>query len=494
MTFSSLSFLLYFLPAVLILYYLFFFSRTLKNLVLLICSLVFYAWGEPKYILLLIVSILGNYVLGLLVNQVRKRKYAGRFWLIVALIFNLGTLFVFKYLTFVTKNISYATQGQVEIVNIALPIGISFFTFQAMSYIIDVYRKDTKVQKNLFDLALYLAFFPKLTQGPVMKYETFEPQIKERRETLKKFSSGVCFFIVGLGKKVLLANNMAIVVDRVFEIHKMGSMPVSLAWLGAIAYTFQIYFDFSGYSDMAIGLGLMFGFKLDKNFEYPYISKSISEFWRRWHISLGKWFREYLYFPLGGSRVINKDLMIRNLAIVWLATGIWHGANWTFLVWGIINFIFIALEKMFKFEKSRVPNFLRHIYAMLVIIIGWVIFRSNSLSEAGSYIGCMFNFIGNDFFSDYTYMFIKEFWIFFIAALLFSVPFAATLNHFMAKGILIQKIVDTQAPYEEHSVYMEAPLVRLISLLYPIGMILLFLVCLTYLIKGSYNPFIYFQF
>lgn len=494
MTFSSVSFLFYFLPAVLILYYLFYFSRTLKNLVLLICSLVFYTWGEPKYILLLIGSILGNYVLGLLVNQVRKRKHAGKFWFIVAMVFNLGTLFVFKYLTFVSKNLNYATQGHIEIVNIALPIGISFFTFQAMSYIIDVYRKDAKVQTNLFNLALYLSFFPKLTQGPVMKYETFEPQIMERRETLRKFSSGACFFIVGLGKKILLANNMAIVADRVFEIHKMGGMPVSLAWLGAIAYTFQIYFDFSGYSDMAIGLGLMFGFKMDKNFEYPYISKSISEFWRRWHISLGKWFREYLYFPLGGSRVINKDIMIRNLAIVWLATGIWHGANWTFLVWGILNFIFIALEKMFHFEKSRVPNFLRHIYAMFVIIIGWVIFRSNSIGEAGSYIGCMFNFIGNGFLSDYTVMFLKEFWIFFLVSLVFSVPVAANLNFFMVKGILVRKTIETQAPYEEKSVFVEPPLVRVMSVLYPVGLILLFLVCITYMVKGSYNPFIYFQF
>lgn len=494
MTFSSLPFLFYFLPAVLILYYLFFFSRTLKNLILLVSSLVFYAWGEPKYILLLIVSIAVNYCLGLLVNQVKSRKHAARFWMICALIFNVGTLFVFKYLSFVTKNISYATGGNTKILEIVMPIGVSFFTFQAISYILDVYRNDAPVQKNFLNFALYLSFFPKLTQGPIMKYQTFEPQILERKETLRKFSSGICFLIVGLGKKVLLANNMAIVADRVFSLNKMGSIPVSLAWLGAIAYTFQIYFDFSGYSDMAIGLGLMFGFKLDQNFDYPYISKSIREFWRRWHISLGRWFRDYLYIPLGGSRVVNKDLIIRNLAIVWILTGVWHGANWTFLIWGIINFVCIALERMFHFEKSKVPGFVRHIYAMFVVIIGWVIFRSDSLQLAGSYIGCMFNFVKDGFYSDYTYMFLKEFWIYFLAAILFSIPFASYLNQFMAKGILLRKSIKPQFPYEEHSVYGEAPLVKVVTLVYPAAMILLFLICTTYLVKGSYNPFIYFQF
>ncbi|WP_099468996.1 MBOAT family O-acyltransferase [Konateibacter massiliensis] len=494
MTFSSLPFLFYFLPAVLLLYYVFFFSRTIKNLILIVCSLFFYAWGEPKYILLLLAAIAVNYILGLFIGQAKKRKGLSTFWLVTAVAFNLSVLVIFKYLTFITKNISYATGGKTDIINIALPIGISFFTFQAISYVVDVYRRDVKMQKNPLHFALYLSFFPKLTQGPVMKYETFEPQITERRESLKKFSSGVCFFIVGLGKKVLLANNMAIVVDRIFEIHNMGNIPVSLAWLGAIAYTFQIYFDFSGYSDMAIGLGLMFGFKLDKNFNYPYISKSISEFWRRWHISLGMWFREYLYFPLGGSRVVNKDLLIRNLAVVWIATGVWHGANWTFLVWGVINFVFIALEKMFQFDKRNIPNAVRHIYAMLVIIIGWVIFRADSLQEAGSYITCMFNFISNGIYSDYTLLFLKEFGVFFLAAFIFSLPVASFLNQFMAKGIMVRKSVDMQQGDKGHTLYEEAPLVRLISVLYPIGMIILFLICITYMVKGSYNPFIYFQF
>lgn len=494
MTFSSLTFLFYFLPIVLMLYYLFFFSRTLKNFILLICSLFFYAWGEPKYVLLLLLSIVVNYLLGLLIGKESSKKKTSSFFLTLAVLFNLSMLVIFKYVTFISQNIHDVTGGRAKVVEIALPIGISFFTFQAISYVVDVYRKDVKVQRNMFHFALYLSFFPKLTQGPVMKYETFEPQILQRKETFQKFSLGSCYFITGLGKKVLLANNMAIVVDRIFEILKMGDIPVSLAWLGAIAYTFQIYFDFSGYSDMAVGLGLMFGFKLDRNFNYPYIAKSISEFWRRWHISLGAWFREYLYFPLGGSRVKNNDILIRNLFVVWAATGIWHGANWTFLVWGILNFVFIAVERIFRFEQAKIPTFLRHVYTMLVVIFSWVIFRSNSLQEAGTYIVCMFRFVGNGFFSDYTYMFLKEFWIFFIASIIFSVPIASILNQFMAKGILIRKTVEITPPFEEHSVYAQAPFVRLINFLYPIGMILLFIICVTYMVKGSYNPFIYFQF
>jgi len=494
MTFASLSFLFYFLPAVLVLYYLFFFSRTLKNIVLLVCSLMFYAWGEPKYVILLILSIVVNYIFGIIIDLSKNRKHAAKFWLVFGLIFNLSMLFVFKYLSFVTKNLNYATGGDIKIMDIALPIGISFFTFQAISYLVDIYRKDAKAQKNILNFALYLSFFPKLTQGPIMRYETFEPQILNRKETVSKFSSGVCMFLVGLGKKILIANNMAIVADRIIEIHNMGQSTISLAWLGAIAYTFQIYFDFSGYSDMAVGLGLMFGFKLDRNFNYPYISKSISEFWRRWHISLGSWFREYVYFPLGGSRVKNKDIMIRNLAIVWISTGIWHGANWTFLIWGVINFVFIALEKMFQFEKSKIPNFIKHMYAMFIIIMGWVIFRANSLTEAGSYIGDMFNFVKVKLYNDYTYMFLKEFGVFFFAAILFSVPLAAIVNNFMAKGILIRNTIDEKPPFESHSLYMQAPLIKLINFIYPFVLMLLFFVCVTYLVKGSYNPFIYFKF
>lgn len=402
MTFSSIPFLFYFLPIVLGLYYLFFFSRMVQNLILLVFSLIFYTWGEPKYIVLLVVSIGFNYILGLLVGQVKRQRHAAKFWLVCALIFNIGMLFIFKYLKFASENINYFFGGNTTVLNIALPIGISFFTFHAMSYVIDIYRGDALPQKNLFHVALYLSFFPKLTQGPITKYKTFEPQILKRKESLRKFSSGACFLIVGLGKKILLANNIAIVANRIFTLNGMGGNPVSLAWLGAIAYTFQIYFDFSGYSDMAIGLGLMFGFKLEQNFNYPYISKSIREFWRRWHISLGMWFCDYVYIPLGGSRVPNRDLLIRNLAVVWILTGVWHGANWTFLIWGILNFLCIAIERMLEFGRLRIPNVVRHLYALFVIIIGWVIFRSDSLLSAGQYINCMFNFVKYGLYSPYS--------------------------------------------------------------------------------------------
>lgn len=464
-------------------------------MILLVFSFLFYTWGEPRYVLLLVASILFNYMMGLLVNQAKKRKYAARFWLIFSLVFNIGMLFVFKYLTFVTKNLHVATGGQFGIVDIVLPIGISFFTFHAMSYVIDVYRGDSSAQKNVLHVALYLSFFPKLIQGPITKYKSFEPQLLNRKETLRKFSSGSCLFIVGLGKKVLLANNIAIVADRVFTLSGMSNhIPVSLAWMGALAYTFQIYFDFSGYSDMAIGLGLMFGFQLDQNFNYPYVSKSIREFWRRWHISLGMWFRDYLYFPLGGSRAPNKDTVIRNLAIVWLLTGIWHGANWTFLVWGIINFVCIAAEKMFHFETLRIPNICKHLYAMFVVVIGWVIFRSDSLRTAGQYIACMFNFVRYGWYNAYTYMFLREFGIYFLAAAVFSIPIVPIINQFLAKGILINKTFQLRAPYEKQSVYAEAPFSKLITVVYPVALLVLFLVCTIYLVKGSYSPFIYFKF
>lgn len=351
-----------------------------------------------------------------------------------------------------------------------------------------------KAQVNPLNVALYISFFPQLLAGPITRYSDIELQIKIRKESPKKFSSGVCMFIIGLGKKVLIANNMAIVVDNIFKLNDMGGIAGSLAWLGAIAYTLQIYFDFSGYSDMAIGLGLMFGFKFDKNFDYPYITKSISEFWRRWHISLGKWFRDYLYIPLGGSRVLNKDIVIRNLAIVWILTGVWHGANWTFLIWGVMNFVFIALERMFHYEKSRIPKAIRHIYAMFVIIIGWVIFRADSLQEAGSYLGSMFNFVKHGFFSDYTYMFLKEYGIFLLAGILFSLPVAPLINQILVHGIRVRQIVEKKPPYNTHAAFEKVPLSGLVSVIYPVVMIGLFIICITYLVKGSYNPFIYFQF
>lgn len=473
MIFSSVAFLFYFLPVALILYYGLFFSNPLKNGILLILSLIFYAWGEPKFVLLMILSIVVNYFLALIIDIIRDKKSLAKFFLLISCIYNLGMLFIFKYLTFVIRNINKYQNNPITVPNMVLPIGISFFTFQALSYVIDVYKKSGVVQKNPFYVGLYISFFPQLVAGPIVKYSTIAEQIKNRKETWEKFSVGTCRFITGLGKKVLISNSMAIVADRIFGMSEISPIAASLAWIGSIAYTLQIFYDFSGYSDMAIGMGLMFGFKFEENFNYPYISKSISEFWRRWHISLGSWFKDYVYFPLGGSRVSNKDKMIRNLLVVWLLTGIWHGAEWTFIVWGLLNFVFIALEKIISFEKIENIGIFKHIYTLFLVNLGWVIFRSLNLYEAGKYISYMFGLSYNGFFSDYTLMFIKEYSVFFILGIVFSTPIAKYANK-----LIVENTKGT----------------KLLEYVYPFAIMILFIIVLSYLVKGSYNPFIYFNF
>ncbi|MFW2490288.1 MBOAT family O-acyltransferase [Clostridium chromiireducens] len=473
MLFSSVIFLFYFLPIVLLMYYGTIFSRKLQNIILLIFSLFFYAWGESKVVLLLISSILINYIFALGIERYRRNEKVSKIIIIIMCTINLSLLFVFKYLGFVIRNINEMQNYQLVVPKLALPIGISFFTFKAISYVIDVYRGKCVAEKNPCYVGLYIAFFPQVLSGPISRYTEISEQILNRKETFRKFSVGCCRFIIGLSKKVLISSSMAVIVDRIFQMNSNIAIPISLAWLGSIAYTLQIFFDFSGYSDMAIGLGLMFGFKTNENFNYPYISKSITEFWRRWHISLSSWFRDYVYFPLGGSRVSNKDKVIRNLLVVWLLTGIWHGAEWTFIIWGLLNFVFITIEKVFSFEKLEINNKVRHIYALFIINLGWVLFRSKDLIEAGNYIGCMFGAKSNGFWSDYTFMFIKENLIFFIAAIIFSTPIAKKTNKF---------IVDS------------APGHKVLEVIYPFVMILLFFICITYIIKGTYNPFIYFNF
>lgn len=380
---------------------------------------------------------------------------------------------MFKYLGFVIRNINEMQSYQFTVPKIALPIGISFFTFKAISYVIDVYRKDDLVQKNPFYVGLYITFFPQILAGPISRYSSMIDQFKNRKETWQQFSVGCCRFITGLGKKVLISNNMAVIVDRIFQMNYNAPIPSSLAWLGSIAYTLQIFFDFSGYSDMAIGIGLMFGFKCDENFNYPYISKSITEFWRRWHISLSSWFRDYVYFSLGGSRVSNKDKMIRNLLVVWVLTGVWHGAEWTFLIWGMINFIFIVVEKLISFDDIKGFNVFKHIYALFIINLGWVLFRSSNLIEAGKYISCMFGLSNNGFWSDSTYMFFKENLIFFIAAIILSMPIAKETNNFIMN---------------------KAKFYNIIEIVYPFAIMSLFIISICYIVKGTYNPFIYFNF
>lgn len=386
MVFSSTIFLCVYLPLVLLGYYIC--PKKGRNLFLLIVSLVFYAWGEPKYVFLMIFSILVNYIFGRLMDKNRGRQKRMKLMLVLSVVIDLGLLSVFKYTDFIITNVNAIFGSSFDLLNIALPIGISFYTFQAMSYTIDVYRDDVRVQKNLIDFGMYITMFPQLIAGPIVRYADVQDQLAERSVTTADFSEGVMRFVVGLGKKVLLANQMGAVWSEIYALG--GDVSALMAWTGAIAYTFQIYFDFSGYSDMAIGLGRMFGFKFPENFRYPYQSVSITDFWRRWHITLSTWFKEYLYIPLGGNRrgLARQAL---NLLIVWSLTGFWHGAGWNFVMWGLYYFVILFIEKLFLLKAlDKLPKFFRHVYALVLIIIGWVIFASDDVSVLLPYLGSMF--------------------------------------------------------------------------------------------------------
>ncbi len=470
MLFASTVFIFLFLPSVLFLYYVVLKKfRTAQNILLLVASLLFYAWGEPKYVLIMMLSIIMNYALGLLVDKYRGNKTKSRLIIAATVVFNLAILYIFKYLMFTVENINSIAGLHLSVPNIVLPIGISFFTFQAMSYVIDVYREKGEAQKNPLNVGLYISFFPQLIAGPIVRYETVAYQIKHRKETFDKFSEGVCRFIMGLAKKVLLANTMGVVADYSFDMPH-SELTVVMSWVGALAYTFQIFFDFSGYSDMAIGLGKMFGFDFLENFDYPYISKSISEFWRRWHISLGTWFRDYVYFPLGGSRVKSKARLVFNLFVVWSLTGIWHGANWTFLCWGLMYFVLIAVEKLIGWEKKN-PNkmgVLKHIYTLFFVVMGWVLFRAESLTDAISYIGTMFG--GGELINDSTIYYALNYIVYFVFAILISTP-------------IFKKISE--------KVNGNNPVIAIIT---AIGLFVLLIISVSYIVKGAYNPFIYFNF
>ena len=465
MVFSSSIFLFAFLPVCLFIYYVFLKNkRTAQNYFLTIASLFFYAWGEPVFVLIMIGSIFANWLFALWVNKIRDSKPLVKLVITLTLICNLSVLFVFKYLMFALTNANLLFNKHLEIPNIALPIGISFFTFQAISYVIDVYRKNGAVQKNPMNVALYIAFFPQLIAGPIVRYQTIADQIQNRKETFKDFSEGLTRFTIGLAKKMIISNNMALIADSAF---KEDNLSISFAWFGAIAYTLQIFFDFSGYSDMAIGLGRMFGFHFLENFNYPYISKSISEFWRRWHISLGSWFRDYVYFPLGGSRVNSKCRLVFNLFVVWFLTGIWHGANWTFIVWGLMYFVLITLEKLTGFDKKL--KWFGHIYTLFFVVIGWVLFRALSITDAYHYLQTMFGLSTHDIMDNNTIFFFMENKFYLLAGLILSFPIARVLK---------TKFGNT----------------KVIKVLEPIAVLLLFIVSISFVVKGAYNPFIYFNF
>lgn len=482
MVFSSITFLLYFLPVSIVGYFIFSFSRVFQNMWLLTVSLLFYAWGEPVFVFLMIGSIFANWIFGLLVHKFDKNIKAKKVVLFISCAANIGFLGVFKYTNFIVDTLYDAIGWKrlLDVPTIALPIGISFFTFQAMSYVIDVYRKDAEVQKNPFYLGLYVSFFPQLVAGPIVRYSTIAEQIKNRKTTFDMFSDGCCRFAIGLVKKIIISNNMAIIADKVFELGTAGSdvikVPLMLAWVGAVAYTFQLYYDFSSYSDMAIGLGKMFGFKYEENFNYPFISKSIREFMSRWHISLGTWFNQYVYRPLGGSRVVNKDKMVRNLFVVWLLTGVWHGAAWTYIWWGLYFFILILIEKVIMLEKWQGHRLGRRVYTLVAVVIAMVIFRSEDMHHCSKMLLNMVGMNGNGIYSDMAVMFVKEYWMIFAAAVACMLP----LKKYFLRWLGERKL--------------NTGVKVMGSFVYIVGLCALLFFCVVVLAKGGYNPFIYFNF
>ena len=468
MLFSSIVFLFTFLPAVVILYYLL--PVRFRNVILLLASLVFYAWGEPVYLFLMLLSILFNYFSGLDIARNLQDKRAAKRSLVFNLIINLAVLGFFKYEGFVLDTLNGILPVHISYHALPLPIGISFYTFQILSYIIDVYRGNVKVQTNLLNFALYVTMFPQLIAGPIVQYADVDEQLASREVSRTKFGEGSMYFIRGLAKKVLLANTSGMIFTEVSGLAK-GNIAVMTAWLGAFAYMFQIYFDFSGYSDMAIGLGKMFGFEFNMNFNYPYVSKSITEFWRRWHISLSSWFRDYVYIPLGGSRV-SKIKHIRNLLIVWFLTGLWHGAAWNFVAWGLYYGVILIIEKyLLSPVLDRLPDVVRHIYSIVLVVIGWVLFFSSSFGQAADYIRVMFG-AGAHGFADRESMYLLTSNLILWLILIFG---STPLVHFRYEHMLRTKKWNT-------------------TIINSVVYAALFIVCIAYLVTETYNPFLYFRF
>ncbi len=475
MVFSSLTFLYIFLPIVLIIYYIV--PKKFRNLFILLSGLFFYAWGEPIYVVIMIASTLIDYFAGLIIYKAGDRKLPRRLALIVSVVMNLSLLGFFKYSGFIVENINNIFGTSYGAPTSLLPIGISFFTFQSMSYTIDLYRGNINVQKNPITFAAFVTLFPQIVAGPIVRYEDIATELDERIVDIDMIWEGIIQFAIGLGKKVLIANNIGVVWDNI-KAMELSSLPVATAWLGIGAYTLQIYFDFSGYSDMAIGIGKMLGFHFPKNFDYPYMSKSISEFWRRWHITLSSWFKSYVYFPLGGSRKGLKRTIF-NLAIVWLLTGIWHGASWNFILWGVLYGVLIIIEKLvttFLKKKNKlyvfdkIPSFIKRVYAIVLVMLGWVLFDTSTISEAFSYMGRMFGF-GSTFYDSYTIYILINFGLLFVIAIIGSTN-------------ILKRAVDT--------IEKKVPaLINYGSIIFVVAVLLL---STAYLVDAGYNPFLYFNF
>lgn len=433
-------------------------------------SLIFYGWGEPKYIIVMVVSIIVGYIFGRLTGSFKKKSKdkTAKLCVVLSTIVNLGILIFFKYTDFFISNINKVGGFGIKLLDLALPLGISFYTFQILSYSIDVYRGEVEPQKNIIDLAAYITLFPQLIAGPIVRYQTIEKQLKERKESIDLFASGVMRFVIGLGKKVIIANSVASMYETIKALPDEKSS-VALYWVASLLFSFQIYFDFSGYSDMAIGLGRLFGFEFLENFEHPYISKSITEFWRRWHISLSSWFKDYVYIPLGGNRC-KKSRMFFNIFIVWLLTGFWHGAEWNFIIWGLYYFIILMLEKSFLLRVlKKLPAVLQHIYSLFLINMGWVIFSNDNLDKLGKTLRCMFG-IGNiDLYNKTTAFYLLSFIVMIILAAIGSTEIPKKIG---------KKIDDSKAG--------------------AIGAVIFILIVMTLSTAGlasdAFNPFMYFRF
>ncbi|MGG2468180.1 MBOAT family O-acyltransferase [Paraclostridium bifermentans] len=468
MVFSSIVFLFTFLPITLILYYIS--PRKMKNIVLLLISLIFYAWGEPVYVFLMMFTTVFDYLIGLLINKYRRNKIKSKRIFIFAVLVNLGILGFFKYYGFIIENINSVFSLNIGYNQLPLPIGISFYTFQTLSYVIDVYLDKVKVQKSLISFGLYVTMFPQLVAGPIVRYTDIDYQLKHRTHSMNKFGEGVDRFIQGLSKKVLLANNIGMIFTSIQQ-YDASEISVLTAWLAIAAYTLQLYFDFSGYSDMAIGLGKMLGFDFIENFNYPYISKSVTEFWRRWHISLGSWFREYVYIPLGGNRC-STIFQLRNLCIVWFLTGLWHGADWNFILWGLYYGLILIIEKfLLKDILERMPSFIQHIYTMVLVMIGWTFFGIESIQKSLEYIKVMFFLNGNKIIDSTFIYYLHTNLILLIILILCSTPIV---------NKVFKKIIQNGR--------MEG-----ITLAVTVQFVLLFL-SIAYLVNETYNPFLYFRF
>ena len=461
MVFSSLLFMFIFLPVFFVIYYVS--PKGIRNLVLLIASLIFYAWGEPIYIFIMLFSTVFDYIIGLFIHKFREKRSVARIFLITSVVVNLSLLGFFKYTDFFISNINGIFGASIGLLNIALPIGISFYTFQTMSYTIDLYRGKIGVQKNIISFGAYISMFPQLIAGPIVTYSHVEKEINQRTISWDKFGEGTMRFIEGLGKKVLIANNIGLLWENIKALPQ-SELTLVGSWLGIMAFALQLYFDFSGYSDMAIGLGKMMGFQFPENFNYPYISRSITEFWRRWHITLGSWFREYVYIPLGGNRVGSIRLYM-NLFVVWFLTGFWHGAGWNFIIWGLYFSVLLVLEKSFLIKLfERLPAFVSRIYLIVAVLISWVFFSLEKMDLIGQYLRTMFGWGGTALINNNTLYLILNYLVLFIIAVLFATPLMDRMKVKINRWVL-----------------------------YGFYMTVLFL-STAYLVDSTFNPFLYFRF